>query len=86
MSSLRFTLEAGALVRSAAVRELRAYCWRAGIECRIEEDRGWLSSGFRVELTGPDSALQDARRDVMRWASQNPAGGGAGASRSPKPR
>jgi hypothetical protein len=53
IATMKFPAEVGFLVRDAFKREFRNACFMKNIKInKFEEDRGCLSSGFRIEIEG----------------------------------
>lgn len=59
MSTRRFQLEAGALVRGGVIRALKNLCWENDIQCSINEDKGFVTSVYYIELRHEDDNLLD---------------------------
>jgi hypothetical protein len=49
---VRFTIEAGALVRSRIKSEIKSYCFTEGLTCEVEEDKGLLESTYYFKVAG----------------------------------
>jgi len=61
----RFT--AGALIRGQIKRQIKNYCFDAGISCSIQEDRGLLNSELYITFKGDRELIVQAKRDIESW-------------------
>lgn len=70
MGSLKFTFEAGALLRGPAVKGIKNIAFMQNLSLKIDEDKGILDSNYRVKLEGPDEKILSAKDDVRELFSK----------------
>lgn len=64
---LSFYINAGAAVRGQARREIRRACFDLGLDCHVEEDKGFFSSTLYFTITGDGDKLAVLGRAVQEW-------------------
>lgn len=52
MATLRFVVEAGIGARGGIKKKVKTYCFMNSLECKVSEDKGWISSELRFEIIG----------------------------------
>lgn len=62
-----FVFSAGALSRNSARFQIESYCARRDLECKVIENKGFLSSEFQVIIRGNDESVIQARTDLASW-------------------
>ena len=68
-SEARFTLEAGALVRSTLISKIKDIAFTDGIDAVVEEDKGFFESKFRIKLSGETDTLVQTIEKVKAYLS-----------------
>ena len=64
---MKFSLEAGALIRGAIKRGLKQAAFECDIELAIDEQKGWLESTLLCRASGDDKNMQLFKGVVRRW-------------------
>ena len=64
MFRLKFTMEAGILMRGALRRELEKYCFTRNLDLDLKE------SAFLVTIKGPANLGALVRKDMKQWGKQ----------------
>jgi len=70
MFRLKFTMEAGILMRGALRRELEKYCFTRNLDLDLKESKGWFESAFLVTIKGPANLGARVRMDMKQWGKQ----------------
>ena len=70
MFKLKFTVEAGVLMRGTLRRELEKYCFMRNLDLDLKESKGWFESAFLVTIKGPAKLGIQVREDMERWRTQ----------------
>lgn len=70
MGTLKFTFEAGALVRGQAVKGIKNIAFMKNLSIKIDEDKGILDSNFRIKLEGSDEKILSAKDDIKSFLSK----------------
>ena len=67
MATLKFTIDAGRVIRDQVRWQLEKYCWRHDLHIQFVEDRRPWSSNFLVTISGGAPEVEQARRDTKAW-------------------
>jgi hypothetical protein len=71
----KFVLRLGMAIRGPVIRTLKHACWERDIKIRVEEDKGWLESWYRIEMTGPKAEVQflvgTVKAQVRKWQEED---------------
>jgi len=62
--------EVGVLARKAFVANIKNLCFLHGLELKLEEDRGLLSSNFRFEISGDESKVIAVVDVIVEWIEE----------------
>lgn len=65
--TLSFTVKASFDLRGGVRRAIRRYCWTAGFDLHVEEDRGWFTSVTLFRITLPASDMPAAQAEIQAW-------------------
>lgn len=66
----RFTFSAGMVIRKTVVSKIKTAAFKAGVNINIDEDKGFLSSNYRVTLSGESEAVKQLREDISSYFEQ----------------
>ena len=66
--TVKMTMEIGALLRKSIMSEIKDYCFKYDIELDVDEDKGFISSSYRIKLVGEDHRVLRLKRNIVRWA------------------
>ena len=67
ISVLRFSVEAGIVVRGQVKRAINSYLFTRGLEFEVKEDKGWLESMFYYTVRGDSVKLEQVKKDLTNW-------------------
>jgi len=70
MFRLKFTMEAGILMRGALRREIEKYCFMRNFDLDLKESKGWFESAFLVTIKGPAKFGAQVKKDMEQWGRQ----------------
>lgn len=65
--TVRFSFEAGRLLKRSIVLEIKTYCHNRAYGYEITEDGGFLSSMFFVKITAPSEKVGEVANDFQRY-------------------
>ena len=63
----RFTFSAGMVVRKTIVSEIKNAAFKAGVNIVVEEDKGLLSSNYRVRLSGEEVVVKSLKKAIYNY-------------------
>ena len=66
----RFTFSAGMVIRKNIVSQIKTAAFKAGVNISIDEDKGFLSSNYRVILSGESNAVRKLQKDIYNYFEQ----------------
>lgn len=70
MGTMKFTFEAGALVRGKAIKHIKDVAFMKNLSLKIDEDKGILESNFRIKLEGSNEKILAAKDDIQSFLAK----------------
>jgi hypothetical protein len=68
--STTFPMSLGRLYRDEAIYQLKSAAMLRNIDFQFVENRGWLSSDYRVRITGEFVTVCQYMNDIQIWVSK----------------
>jgi hypothetical protein len=70
MNELKLVLSASLFMRGGAKSAIKTYCFSQGLECEVEEDKGFFNSDYYFRISGPSQLLHQASTDINTWLKE----------------
>jgi len=71
IATVKFSVFAGAVVRGQIKREIKRAAFQNGIECSLEEEKGWIESALMFTIKGDDDLLRRFVKAVHNFIEDN---------------